>query len=360
MNPRYPIYIPSKGRWRRPGDRSPNPGKVGAQLTSRALDRMGVPHFIVVEEAELERYTASKYPTATLLVLDPSYRDRHETLDDYGHTRSFGAGPARNFAWEHSIGLGAERHWDVDDNIDGFFRVNYNLKTPVADGTVLRAMEDFVDRYQNVADAGPNYFMFVSRKSAVPPFVANTRIYSCSLLRNDLPFRWRLRMNEDTDLSLRILKAGLCTILFNAFVQFKVTTQTMGGGYNSAFYAKEGTRWKTEMLRDAHPDVVEVVERFGRIHHYVDYQGHYGGNRLLLKPGLDLRDEIDDYGMKLQRRLNGRWYDIRTPYDEIDDAAIRSASPSRLVEAPPAYDGDGSLFGAGFEDAIPANPGPWR
>ena len=62
--------------------------------------------------------------------------------------------------------------------------------------------------------------MFVPRKSAdLPPFKANTRIYSCILIDNALPFRWRGRYNEDTDLSLRVLKAGLCTIQFNAFLR---------------------------------------------------------------------------------------------------------------------------------------------
>lgn len=298
MQPRYPIYIPSKGR-------------AGRQLTSRHLDRLGVPHFIVVEEQELVDYELTKAPLATLLVLDPVFRKWHETCDDLGDTRSYGAGPARNFAWEHAIRSGAVRHWDVDDNIDGFFRLNLNLKTPVADGTILRVMEDFVDRYENVGIAGPNYFMFAPRKSVVPPFVANTRIYSCSLIRNDIPFRWRLRMNEDTDLSLRVLKSGLATIQFNAFLQFKMTTQTMAGGYNSEFYAKEGTKWKSQMLVDQHPDIARIMWRFGRWHHYVDYSG-FRKTKLRRRPGVELVDATDNFGMVLEQEVNGLWRTIRT------------------------------------------------
>ena len=103
--------------------------------------------------------------------------------------------------------------------------------------------------------SGPNYFMFASRKTAVPPFVTNTRIYSCNLIRNDVPFRWRGRYNEDTDLSLRMLKAGWCTIQFNAFLQFKMSTQTVKGGNTADFYAVEGTGAKSAMIVALHPDV---------------------------------------------------------------------------------------------------------
>jgi hypothetical protein len=85
------------------------------------------------------------------------------------------------------------------------------------------------------------------------------------------PYRWRGRYNEDTDLSLRVLKAGYCTIQFNAFLCGKVTTQRMKGGNTKEFYAQEGTLNKSKMLEDMHPDVAKVVWRFNRWHHHVDY-----------------------------------------------------------------------------------------
>ena len=154
-------------------------------------------------------------------------------------------------------------HRVLDDNIKGFFRLNHNLKVPVSDGTIFACMEDFVRRYANVAMAGPNYFMFASRKTALPPFTFNTRIYSCNLIRNDLPLRWRGRYNEDTDLSLRVLKAGWCTILFNAFRK-QAPTQTVSGGNTEAFYRREGTLPKSQMLAAMRPDVTRLVWRFKR------------------------------------------------------------------------------------------------
>lgn len=192
-------------------------------------------------------------------------------------------------------------HWVMDDNISGFYRLNENLKVPASTPVIFTAMEDFAGRYKNVAMAGPNYFMFAPRKCKLQPFTANTRIYSCNLIRNDVGFRWRGRYNEDTDLSLQMLKAGWCTILFNAFLQMKTTTQHMKGGNTEEFYAKEGTRAKSEMQVRMHPDVSKIVWRFGRIHHYVDYSP-FRRNKLLRRDGLEISDTPNEYGMQLIAR----------------------------------------------------------
>ena len=298
MNPRFPLYIVSKGR-----------AFPDHRLTHYHLHETGVPYYVIVEEQEVERYRRV-IRGGTVLVLDRRFHDEYDTFDDLGSSRSKGPGPARNFAWAHAISIGAPWHWVMDDNIDGFFRLNYNLKTPVSDGTIFRCMEDFALRYENVAMAGPNYFMFASRKSAMPPFVTNTRIYSCNLIRNDLPLRWRGRYNEDTDLSIRMLLAGWCTVQFNAFLQFKAPTQTIKGGNTAEFYhaegkivkgekyARDGTLAKSQMIVDMHPDLARLVWRFGRWHHYVDYS-IFRRNRLRYRSGIELRDEIDNYGMRL-------------------------------------------------------------
>ena len=90
-------------------------------------------------------------------------------------------------------------------------------------------------------------------------------------VRNELSYRWRGRYNEDTDLSLVMLKAGWATVQFNAFLQNKAPTQTFAGGNTEAFYAGEGTKPKSQMLVDMHPDVARLVWRFNRWHHHVDY-----------------------------------------------------------------------------------------
>lgn len=287
MNPNFPLYIPSKGR-------------ADSRLTSRTLEMMKTPYYIVIEDQEYSQY-AKVIDKKKILVLDKTYQDKYNTCDNLGNSKSKGPGAARNFAWDHSISLGTKWHWVMDDNIKYFFRFNKNLKVPVSDGTVFRCMEDFVLRYQNVAMAGPNYFMFVKRKSGnLPPFVLNTRIYSCNLIRNDVPFRWRGRYNEDTDLSLRMLKAKWCTIQFNAFLQGKANTQTVKGGNSKEFYNAEGTSAKSQMQVKLHPDVSKIVHKFGRVHHHVDYS-RFKNISLIRRANINI-DGVDNYGMSLKKK----------------------------------------------------------
>lgn len=284
MNPKFPIYIVSKGRW-------------SSRLTSKSLEAMGVPYFIVIEKQEYDSYAAVIDPKK-ILILDKRYQDAYDTFDELGYDKSKGPGAARNFAWDHSIKQGFDYHWVMDDNIKGFFRLNKNLKVPVSDGTILRCMEDFILRYKNIGMAGPNYFMFASRKSKMPPFVINTRIYSCNLIRNNIPFRWRGRYNEDTDLSLRMLKSGWATVQFNAFLQYKMTTQHVKGGNTEDFYSKEGTLPKSKMLKDMHPELTRIVFKFGRVHHHVDYSP-FKKLKLIRRKDKTRVATVDNYGMEL-------------------------------------------------------------
>ena len=282
---RYPIYIVSKGRWQN-------------GLTTKALTVMGIDHWLVCEEHEADLYRANT--KAQILILPQSYLDNYDTCDNLGSTKSKGPGAARNFVWDHSTAAGYKRHWVMDDNLDAFHRLNRNEKFEVETPVIFAAAEDFIDRYSNIPVAGFNYYSFCKKTDKVPPFVLNTRIYSCLLIENAAPYRWRGRYNEDTDLSLRVLKDGLCTLQFNAFLCGKVTTQRMSGGNTKEFYAEEGTLPKSQMLADLHPDVAKVVWRFNRWHHHVDYKPFK--NNTLLKIKQKEYEKIDNYGFKLINR----------------------------------------------------------
>jgi len=233
------------------------------------------------------------------LILPKKYQDEYETLDKFGYEKSKGPGAARNFAWDHSIENGFTWHWVMDDNILRFRRLHKNREINVSDGSIFRAMEDFCLRFENVGMAGPQYFMFAPRKAKLPPFVMNTRIYSCNLIRNDIPFRWRGRYNEDTILSLDMLKKGWVTIQFNAFLQDKLVTQRVPGGNTKEFYAKEGTLPKSKMLVQTHPDVSRIAWKFKRWHHYVDY-GRFKCNKPIYKKGVKLTGKPNNYDMVLR------------------------------------------------------------
>ncbi len=288
MNPKFPLYIPSKGRYE-------------YMITSRALTIMGIPHFIVVEPQEVKKYKEAVNKMnllATVLELDLKFKEHYELCDNLGLSKSTGSGPARNFAWEHSISLGYSHHWIMDDNILSFRRLNMNEKVKLSSGAGFAAMEDFVLRYENIAMAGPNYFMFASAREKKKVFVVNTRIYSCNLIRNDLPFRWRGRYNEDTILSIDLLKARWCTVLFNAFLQEKMTTQKLKGGNTTELY-QNGTLEKSTMLYRVHPDVTKVIFKFKRCHHHVDYT-RFKKNLLIKKACLEITPGVNNFGMELK------------------------------------------------------------
>lgn len=281
---RYPVYIVSKGRYTN-------------MLTNRSLNRLGVPFRVIIEEEEFDEY-AKVVGAENLLILPKKYKEEYEVLDDLGLTKSTGPGPARNFAWEHSMSEGHAWHWVLDDNIDDFHRLNRNMKTPMRTNVNFVATEDFVDRYENLAIAGFNYYSFCKCDSRANPYVLNTRIYSCLLIRNDIPFKWRGRYNEDTILCLDVLSAGWGTIQLNAFLQGKVTTQRMGGGNSKDFYEVEGTLAKSKMLADTYPDVASVVWKFNRWHHHVDYSS-FKSNPLKRKASFIPQNQINEYGLKL-------------------------------------------------------------
>ena len=279
MNPQFPIYIVSKGR--------------PECLTAKTLKEMNVPFKIIVDEDE-EKLSAYKFKHDGVITMPREYKDNYDEF--WPKTGVTGAGASRNFAWDLSKDAGFSHHWVMDDNFKGFYRLNRNTEGRLTSGTGFKVMEDFVLRYDNIGQAGPNYEQFVKTTDAVPPFVKNTRIYSCILIRNDLPVRWRGRYNEDTDLSLRILKSGIATVQFNAFLVDKVTTQRLAGGNHEQFYSKEGTKPKSQMLADMHPDVAEVVWKFNRWHHKVDYKSFKDnplGHCNHIPTG-----KINNYGMK--------------------------------------------------------------
>lgn len=273
-DPRYPIYIISKGRW-------------DSRQTVKPLERMNVPFYVAVEPQEFEQY-------ARVI-------DRSKLLKLPFSNLESGSIPVRNWVWQHSIDNGFDRHWLMDDNIKDFYRYNNNLLIKAESGAMFRAAEDFTDRYENIAFSGLQYYMFIVRKVKNRAFTKNTRVYSCTLINNHIPFRWRGKYNEDTDICLRALKAGWCTALFYAFVQDKSTTMTMKGGNTEHVYVDGDNRRKfAESLYNQHPDVVKITEKWGRVHHSVDYSSFQKFNKFKLKKGISIKDSVDNYGMTLK------------------------------------------------------------
>lgn len=309
--PRYPVFIISKGR-----------AQYGP-LTAIALREIGVPFYLMVEPQEYDK---------NRVLCD--WAEDVFVLPEGNHGK--GPGRARNACWDIAKRvMKTRRHWVLDDNIRAFYRLYQNQRIRVGDGTIFRAAEDFVDRYKNIPIAGFAYKFFHPATETQFPFKVNTRIYSTLLIDNDCPYRWRGRYNEDTILSLDVLKdvkknpthdalnavnkdgtlknskrERFATVEFITFLQDKLNTQTQEGGNTAEFYKGEGTTAKSAMLVDIHPDVAEAKVMYDRDHHKVKYEV-FRGNWLIRteerKAELKKRNwkplkDKNPYGMRLVNR----------------------------------------------------------
>lgn len=243
---KYPIYIVSKGRYENP-------------LTANFLKKDNIPFKIAVEPQEYDNYCntigkeyVEKLPFSNLGV---------------------GSYPARNWCWENSIKLGFKKHFLFDDNIRGFWRLNKGKREKTKETILaLKTLQDFTERYNNIAISGFNYVYFATKETK-NPFTINTHVYSGMLIDNFIKARWRLKYNEDVDLCLQVLDKGLCTVLLNVFLIDKVSTVAkMKGGNQTELYLNNNEKkkiLKARSLEEIWPQYVKTVIRFNRPHHSV-------------------------------------------------------------------------------------------
>jgi len=259
-------------------------------LTVKELERLKLDFRVVVEPQEYASYAA---------VVDPK-RILTLPFSNLGQ----GSIPARNWVWDHSTTAGHERHWILDDNIRYFCYLMQNRKIMFSDGLGFSVVEHLADKFANVPMCGMQYEMFAPRKQKTQPLILNTRVYSCILLSNTIQgFRWRGRYNEDTDLSIRFLKAGYCTFLTYTCLAGKVATMKMKGGNTDHLYAQskafDGRKEMALSLMRQHPDIVKVTRKWNRWQHEVDYS-KFRGNRFRLADGRSLSEgKVFDYAVKI-------------------------------------------------------------
>lgn len=303
IRPRYPIYIPSKGR-----------SKSG--LTMKALDKDGTPYRIVVEPQEREVY-AAPYGEDRLLVLPENDR---------------GLVVARNWIRAHAESEGHARHWQLDDNMRRFCRLWHGMKVQCDASPALAAVEDFADRYENVGIAGLNYEMFVPKGARHPPIRVNAHVYSCTLIDHAMPYWWRGTYNEDVDICLQAIVNGWCTVQVNVFFVQKVPTMKIGGGNTDALYHGDGRLKMAQALERQWPHVVKTTRRFQRPQHKVSHEWKRFDTPLRLKPGIDLaalaEAGANEYGLDLIVRQTPKSAKLRALLEKegIDASGGQSAS----------------------------------
>jgi hypothetical protein len=239
--------------------------------TCKHLDDMGIKDYkVIVEEKEYELYKKS-IPEGQLITLPQHLRDRGE-----------GSIPARNYIHYLNIHNNNEYYWILDDNIDGWQFVDGNVRIPVKTPIAFRMVEDYVENTSNLYLAGHQYKMFVPPGDYHCRVQFNTRVYSSILIKTKAISRvlnteeiWRGKYNEDTDLSLRILKEGLPTAIFYTINADKLDTNTSKGGNKTNVYADDNNGsgvLKSNALLEHHSDCVKIVKKFGRTHHTIDIE----------------------------------------------------------------------------------------
>lgn len=249
---KHPIYIVSKGRYKNP-------------ITAKYFLKENIPFKIAVEPQEYNDYCKT-IPKKNILKLP---------FENLG----LGSYPARNYCWEHSIKEGFDKHWIFDDNIYFFVRSikGVRRKGSISANKSFVNAERFFNRYL-FAVAGFNYDYFVT-KDTNKPFYYNCHVYSAMLINNNIPYRWRLKYNEDVDLCLQALNDGWNTILLNIYSVKKVHTGAkLKGGNQTELYKGNDPRkklLKAKSLEAVWPQYVETKVRFGRIHHYVNWKKHF-------------------------------------------------------------------------------------
>lgn len=246
--PKYPIYIVSKGR-------------AKTALTAKYFDKVGIDYLIVVEPQDAAMYQ-QEYGANKVLVLPFS-------------NLGLGSYPARNYCWDHSLKNGHSRHWVFDDNIRAISVWSNHKKIRTDEpAKAIRSVESFADK-NNISIAGFEYRYFVT-KQPKKAFKLNTHVYSSLLIQNDLPFRWRLKYNEDVDLCLQALHRGGQTASSIYYMIDKVSTVAkMKGGNQTELYKGNDPKkklLKAKMLESVWPQYAKTVIRFGRYHHYIDWK----------------------------------------------------------------------------------------
>jgi len=282
--PRYPVYIPTLGR-------------ADNFLTAKMFMKDDVEFQIVVQPDQVEAYE----PVVGM--------DRILVLPENGKGLVY----ARNWIKDHAVASGAERHWQFDDDIRYMERLYKGYRIQMSSAIALAAAEDFVDRYENVALASFNSSFFIVANGTTitqwPPFYKNARCYTAFLMMNSIPNRWRFKYNEDTDMTLQVIADGWCTILFNAFLiktlPTQVASQHRPGGQTDV-YINDGRLKMARDLERLWPGVVDTRRRFGRPQHRVKNWWRSFDNELILKKGVKIPKEPNNYGMVLAEKKTVR------------------------------------------------------
>jgi hypothetical protein len=203
---KYTIYIPSKGR---------------ATTTKATNTLKGLNYVLVVEPQDYAAYCKVHSPNH-VIQMDENNR---------------GVAYVRTFIKEYSRSIGELRHWQIDDDIEGFKvrKQNTDKNEKVSAITCLSIVEYCTDMFTNVAISGINSDVFAfSRRRAVQK---NKLTCQCVLVDNTIDGEWALV--EDWHYTLTVLKNGHCTLAFDHLMTYSPAPGKCPGGNTDIHYSED-------------------------------------------------------------------------------------------------------------------------
>ena len=234
-NIKYPIYVVSYQRY------DDNRNK-----TIKNLEQMAIPYYVVIQEREEKQY--------------------REYLEHKNYCRDIilsedtfeGSWKQRETAMSH----GRDSHlWILDDNIDGWKYVCHSTKVKIQNACAFTLLEEMSHRVDRVGIVSHNYCFDTPSTSLRNPVLINNKNYSSMLINVKLlrehHIHWRLKYNEDVDLTLQCFSKGIYTLSTSIFLADKCPTGSVKGGnsdiYQGAFQKKFDClkeTWKDSPIND--------------------------------------------------------------------------------------------------------------
>lgn len=258
------IYIISKGR----------PGCT----TAKTLEKMNYPGkwYIVCGNND---ETLDEYKSAWgehVLVFDWYDEITHtDTLDNFGFDKmASGAAPVRNATVRIAKENGAVRHWQFDDDYNGFYRIT--------DGTMSKHRmegQEFCDELLKLAEMADRCSLSnigISLPIESHPATKKKfghRVFNAHNLPCDeaLFTRWRGRMNDDLINAIETYRNGGYEMQVRYRSLTMTPSQSESGGLTD-LYQLEGTVRKTAYPVLLAPNAIRLVCKFGRYHHTCDWK----------------------------------------------------------------------------------------
>lgn len=239
--PKYPIFIPSKGR---------------ADIASSALAISGpstvtpaIPFTLVIEPQDEKSYRMN-HPLANILILPKSNQ---------------GVTYARQFILDYARSNGFQKYWQIDDNIKEWRVKVDGVLHQVSPLYVMAMIEQAVEEDTKIAIAGPDYQQLAGLNNK--DYSVNTSVYCCVLTRSDTGINYRpeTEMKEDVDFCLQHLSKGFKTTLFH---KFTIKKPAVGGSHKGGLtdkYKSGLDALASEKLCKLWPGIATLTKKGNRV-----------------------------------------------------------------------------------------------